>query len=105
MIENIRLFHDGNDINLCAKGVHTKDAVLKMAVYAGLIEAGEYFSGEAESGWWKAVPHCEAALNIGSPLRLYAAHFKQPLSVSGANHDSTTEQGAYRAVRKRSAHV
>lgn len=62
MSKTIRLFNDGNDINLCTKGIHTKDEVLRMAVEAGLIEEGESFSGEAESGWWKATPHCECGV-------------------------------------------
>lgn len=61
-MKKIRLFNDGNDINLCAKGIHTKEAVMKMAVEAGLIESDETFHGEAESGWWKAVPHCECGV-------------------------------------------
>lgn len=61
-MKNINLFNDGNDINLCAKGIHTKEAVLKMAVDAGLIDADDNFSGDAESGWWKAVPHCECGV-------------------------------------------
>lgn len=60
--KTVRLFNDGNDINLCAKGIHTKDAVLKMAVESGLIDSDDNFSGEAESGWWKAVPHCEGGV-------------------------------------------
>lgn len=61
-MKKIRLFNDGNDINLCANGIHTKEAVMKMAVEAGLIEPDETFHGEAESGWWKAVPHCECGV-------------------------------------------
>lgn len=62
MSKNIRLFNDGNDINLCAKGIHNKGEVLEMAINAGLIDAEDEFSGEAECGWWKAVPHCECGV-------------------------------------------
>lgn len=62
MKDKVRLFKTDSDINLCAKGIHTKDEVLKMAIDCGLILKDDHFSGSADSGWWKAVPHCECGV-------------------------------------------
>lgn len=57
-IEHLR----GYDVDsLMARGIHTREEVISEAIEIGIIDAdlANTFTGETESGWWKAVPHCE----------------------------------------------
>lgn len=55
MSNTVEMLNDGNDINLYVRGIHSKNAVLAMAIAQGIIDPDDEFSGEAESGWWVSV--------------------------------------------------
>ncbi|MBP2156922.1 hypothetical protein [Erwinia rhapontici] len=74
--ENVKYFSDCNDINLMLKGIHTKDEIISMAIKQGVIAPDDTFSGEAESGWWKAVPHCDGGVEYHRSIQSVRGAFQ-----------------------------